>query len=310
MNSRTLYSYLKDQSQLEASNLGELEKLTKEFPYFQTAHLLYAISSKRNDASAFQRSIKKTAIVAVSRNHLYELLYNNKTVEIKEDVKPVKVESDVVILELPEDKKQQDLVNDFVEVKPEEKKEEIPIIKEDSPVNNVEKIDINEQVEKEIQKDVVEAFVEKEILHTNTAHKKDIPLPTDANFTGWLKFIKEKNEEATREEKKEVVKEVKRTDEQKLKKKEYQKSIIDKIIDSDPKSIKLNKDTKFFVADQKAKESLLENEELVTETLAKIYALQGNINKAVRSYQILSLKYPNKSAYFASLIEELRKKDK
>lgn len=223
-------------------------------------------------------------------------------------MKPVKVESDVVILELPEDKKQKQLLTDpdskrNVDVQQEDKKVEMPTLKE-------AKVDINEQVEKEIQKDVVEAFVEKEILHTNTAHKKDIPLPTDANFTGWLKFIREKNEEEIPEVKREIVKEDRKIDEQKLKKKELQKSIIDKIIDSDPKSIKLNKDTKFFVADQKAKESLLENEELVTETLAKIYALQGNINKAVRSYQILSLKYPNKSAYFASLIEELRKKDK
>ncbi|MBK7309771.1 MAG: hypothetical protein IPI93_03020 [Sphingobacteriaceae bacterium] len=270
-------------------NLPELEKLTQEFPYFQTAHLLYAISSKRNDASAFQRSIKKTAIVAVSRNHLYELLYANKPVEIKEEVKPVKVESDVVILELPEDKKTKEVVV-------EEKKIE------------TKKIDINEQVEREIQKDVVEAFVEKEILHTNTAHKKDIPMPVGANFAQWIKYIKQKNEGDVDEtqvgEEKQESKKITVQDQQK---KAKQKQLIDKIIDTNPTSIKLNKDTKFFVADQKAKESLLENEELVTETLAKIYALQGNVNKAIRSYQILSLKYPNKSAYFASLIEELRK---
>jgi hypothetical protein len=56
----------------------------------------------------------------------------------------------------------------------------------------------------------------------------------------------------------------------------------------------------------KAKESLIENEHLVTETLAKIYALQGSVNKAVRAYEILSLKFPQKSAYFASLIQKLK----
>ncbi len=279
MNSKRLYSYLKDPSQLVNGNLSELEKLTQEFPYFQTAHLLYAISSKRNDASAFQRSIKKTAIVAVSRNHLYELLYANKPVEIKEEIKPVKVESDLVILELPEEKR-------TIE----------------------KKIDINEQVEREIQKDVVEAFVEKEILHTNTAHKKDIPIPEGASFGQWIKFIKRKNEgEIDETEVKEERKEEKRTRVDDQQKKAKQKQLIDKIIDTNPTSIKLNKDSKFFVADQKAKESLLENEELVTETLASIYALQGSVGKAIRAYQILSLKYPNKSAYFASLIEELRK---
>jgi hypothetical protein len=297
LNSKKLYSYLKDQSQLEPNNMAELEKLTKEFPYFQTAHLLYAISSKRNDASAFQRSIKKAAIVAVSRNHLYELLYNNKTVEIKEELKPVKVSSDVVMLELPDDKKVRELpiVEDKKVIETPVEKVEMPYIKE--------KTDINEQVEKEIQKDVVEAFVEKEVLHTNEAHKKEIPLPTDANF-------REKNGEDQPVEKRELVKEDKLTNEEKQQRKARQKSIIDKIIDTDPKSIKLNKEAKFFAADQKAKESLLENEELVTETLAKIYALQGNINKAIRAYQILSAKHPNKSAYFAQLIEDLRKKDK
>lgn len=300
MNSKRLYSYLHDPRLLASVNLPELERLTKEFPYFQTAHLLYAMSSKKNDASAFQRSIKKTAIVAVSRNHLYELLYKQKeegVVEVKEEIKqPVKVESDVVILDLPEDTKVKEVKED------ENKTIELPLIKE--------KTDINEQVEKEIQKDVVEAFVEKKILHTDEAHKKEIPLPTDANFTGWLKFIREKNEDVsdTKQETSKV--EIKISTEEKLQKKERQKSIIDKIIDSDPKAIRINKEQKFFAADQKAKESLLENEELVTETLAKIYALQGNINKAIRAYQILSLKYPNKSAYFASLIEELRKKDK
>ncbi len=271
-------------------NLPELEKLTQEFPYFQTAHLLYAISSKRNDASAFQRSIKKTAIVAVSRNHLYELLYANKPVEIKEEVKPVKVESDVVILELPDDKK----------VK------EVAVVEEKKI--DTKKIDINEQVEREIQKDLVEAFVEKEILHTNTAHKKDIPMPVGANFAQWIKYIKQKNEGDVEEtevgEEKQENKKVTVQDQQK---KAKQKQLIDKIIDTNPTSIKLNKDTKFFVADQKAKESLLENEELVTETLAKIYALQGNKNKAIRAYQILSMKHPNKSAYFEKLIEDLRK---
>jgi hypothetical protein len=265
------------------------------------------MSSKKNDASAFQRSIKKAAIVAVSRNHLYDLLYNQKEElvevkqEIKEEVKPVKVESDVVILELPDDKK-------VAEVKVDENKQvELPVINE----KEEKKIDINEQVEKEIQKDVVEAFIEKEVLHTNEAHKKDIVLPKDANFAGWLKFIKEKNEDETLEPiKKEEKIEIKEVAEDKLKKKAHQKSIIDKIIEAEPKAIRINKEAKFFAADQKAKESLLENEELVTETLAKIYALQGNLNKAIRAYQILSLKYPNKSAYFASLIEDLRKKDK
>ena len=92
-------------------------------------------------------------------------------------------------------------------------------------------------------------------------------------------------------------------------KKAKQQAIIDKIIEVNPSTIRLDPNQRFFAADVKAKESLIENEDLVTETLAKIYALQGNISKAVRAYEILSLKFPQKSAYFATLIQNLKKQN-
>ncbi len=48
--------------------------------------------------------------------------------------------------------------------------------------------------------------------------------------------------------------------------------------------------------------------ELCTETLAQIYAEQGYTEEAKQIYSKLSLRYPEKSVYFASLIEKLDKK--
>ena len=96
------------------------------------------------------------------------------------------------------------------------------------------------------------------------------------------------------------------TQESALNKKLKNLALIDKIIENSPGQIKIKDDQKFYSPEHNAKESLLENEHLVSETLAKIYALQGSVNKAVRAYEILSLKFPQKSAYFASLIQKLK----
>jgi hypothetical protein len=48
-------------------------------------------------------------------------------------------------------------------------------------------------------------------------------------------------------------------------------------------------------------------DELITETLAKIYVTQKKFNKAIKAYDILSLKYPKKSSFFADQINDIKK---
>ena len=63
---------------------------------------------------------------------------------------------------------------------------------------------------------------------------------------------------------------------------------------------------KFFKASEDTKTSLIDDESFVTETLARVYSDQGLFEKAIQVYDLLSLKYPQKSSYFAALIKELK----
>ena len=62
----------------------------------------------------------------------------------------------------------------------------------------------------------------------------------------------------------------------------------------------------FFSPTNTALESLTENNNLMTETLAKVYLEQGHYEKAITAYEILSLKYPQKSSLFANQIKAIK----
>ena len=81
-------------------------------------------------------------------------------------------------------------------------------------------------------------------------------------------------------------------------------SIIDNFIEKEDDIVP--KRAEFFNPAKAAKSSLLDREDIVTETLAKVYAQQGNISKAISTYEKLSLLHPEKSSYFAAFIEKLK----
>jgi len=84
------------------------------------------------------------------------------------------------------------------------------------------------------------------------------------------------------------------------------KQLIDNFIDNKI-SISKPKKTTFFKPMDVAKESLIENESLVTPTLAKVYLEQGYYDKAISAYTKLSLKYPEKNSLFANQIKLINK---
>jgi hypothetical protein len=149
----------------------------------------------------------------------------------------------------------------------------------------------------------------------NTEKEKNLT-PEPKTFLEWIHSLSElsvnvsttsfstKNEEKKSvpvSDKEEKISETKRKKQQ----------IIDKIIQSNPGPIKIKSGEaslrSFPLQEKNAKESLLDSEDFVTETLAMLYLEQGHFSKAIRVYEILSLKIPSKSAYFAEKIESIKK---
>jgi len=80
-------------------------------------------------------------------------------------------------------------------------------------------------------------------------------------------------------------------------------SIIDKFIESNPKIKPVDKTIKNIDI---SSGSSRENDSLMTETLAKVYLEQKKYENAIKAYRILSLKYPEKSGFFADRIKAIK----
>ncbi|MFM8371929.1 MAG: hypothetical protein ACKOCO_06055, partial [Bacteroidota bacterium] len=61
------------------------------------------------------------------------------------------------------------------------------------------------------------------------------------------------------------------------------------------------------VAQMLAERSVSENKDVISETLARLFARQGYREKAILMYERLILTFPEKSAYFAAEIDKLKK---
>lgn len=137
---------------------------------------------------------------------------------------------------------------------------------------------------------------EEKLTHANSSNQEfglDAESDLKYSFTSWLSS----NRNALPEDKEEQ---------------NAVRSLVHEIQNSDPSEElfgEIEKPKKeFFSPIRKAKESLREDDLPVSETLAKIYEMQGNYPRAIRAYEQLSLIYPEKKTLFATLIADLEQK--
>ena len=159
----------------------------------------------------------------------------------------------------------------IAEEKPQVQETERPVMNVSFFGNDVSKIN----KEKEIPS-ILDKPETKEIVDSNVG--------TFINtWQSWLKIDRPKPEESP--EKTIVVKE----------------KIIDQFIEKNPRISQLKDEVSFVVKEKKDDIS-----HLMTETLAKLYVEQKLYSKAIKAYEILSQKHPQKTDYFNEKIEEVK----
>ncbi|MBC2844597.1 hypothetical protein [Winogradskyella flava] len=285
-----------------AAQSDALSLKINEFPYFQPLRALYLKGLKQKESYKYNNALKITAAHTADRSVLFDYItskvFNQNEISdyIKQNseyIKSIEV-SEVDDISVNKSVTIDDALKEHI--KATEGVLDPNLFKEKPmPQPNIEAPRIEDSI---IEVDVKNITPEKKL-------KIGKPLEFDKNeshsFTEWLKITSFKP--IVRETEDDIKVELEDKTTQPLKDK---LSIIDKFISENPK-IKP-------VASYTPKPRLINNDEgvsdsLMTETLARIYLEQKNYDKAIQSYKILSLKYPEKSSFFADqikLIKELK----
>ncbi|MEY4876567.1 MAG: hypothetical protein RL708_1716 [Bacteroidota bacterium] len=319
----TFQKTLHDVKHLNDLSIGYLEQLTKQYPWFVSAHQLLAKKYQLLNHQNFNEQLQHAALLSYSRAELFNLIETDITpkvieipkIEIKKEEKRIESKSEMVqekIVSAPliEDKKIEKVVVgkiEFVAEKVEPKIEVAETIiskveKKSEPIFKDEVIEKPILMKSEIEKKKIEApkqIVEKEFSVSNKMKMNSSKVEeTPKSFTSWLKKYSKGSKvgEEKMVEQKPVA----------PKKSDFISKIEDGYDDNDENEVD---DLKINLAELSSF-SMQQHDEFVTETMAKIYVEQEKFDKAISTYEKLSLLKPEKSVFFASRIVEINNKIK
>jgi hypothetical protein len=284
MQVNNFIKYMEQPASLSEISESELTILLKEFPYCQTGQLMSAIQLKGKNSILFDQQLKKVAAYCTDRNQLFNLLNTKQESiaplledEVVPDLKPNPIDS---IVENKELKKEVDKGKETSSKELDTLEKEYLSAAISSSIFLETEVSIN-KVEKDSLPEKVEEVV---LFDENKGH----------SFSSWLKHYN--GEEIIEDESKNVLN------------KEVKQDLIDRFIQEDPKI--QPKKTEFYSPTNMARLSVVDESDIVSETLALIYVDQGDYKKAIDAYKKLSLKNPEKRSYFASQIKILNQKIK
>jgi len=284
MNRQQFISYIKSPGKLNEESAVNLDEIVKEYPYCQTADILFALNLYKENHIKFNDQLKIASAYASDRKVLKRLVNSIREID-QPDIHPKKPTTKILSETKPAKTEKQieadktgisELINLLTQ--------EVNLIqiKSSGELSNQETEELNNLVDKL-------TFLLNHV-YTSPESEIDKKLTISSSYSEYsfdhLEVLPEKESNKLTKNK-----------------------LIDKFIREEPKIAPVSKSS-FFDPVDFAKQSLIDNDTVVSETLAEIYYSQGNLSKAFKIYKKLSLENPEKSSYFAAQIEKIRKEIK
>ena len=283
MNSSELTYLLNKPNAISDRHTMTLERIVEEFPYFQSARALYLKGLYNQDSFKYNQALRVTASYTTDRSILFDFITTGNFATLQ---KTFLEEKEAVIHNI--------MVNESEVVANIIFEEKIP-----EPINKLE-----QSILTSIKEAIPEIETEIEIQEEpeTIEEKLEIGKPLEFSkeekhsFQEWLQLA---SFTPINREKQEIEEKSDASELEKKKKLE----IIDKFIEANPKipPIKQTNANPVVFSQNDADTSYL-----MTETLAKVYLEQKKYQRAIQAYEILILKYPEKSSLFADRISDIK----
>jgi tetratricopeptide (TPR) repeat protein len=257
-----------------------LGRVLDEFPYFQSARALRLKGLFNENSFRYNYALKVTASHTTDRTVLFDFITSDTFVAIQKGLYDRKI---LELLDIG--------VFNYEIIKPE--------IRTEPQINTLEQSIITTQkVSVPVEADEIASNLAM-TAEENLEIGKPLGFSKDEkhSFQEWLQLSR--TQPIVREKPTETILKNTLLEDNKKRKSE----LIDKFIESSPKisPVQQNSATSFQIDINKTDDSYL-----MTETLARVYLEQKKYQKAIQAYEILILKYPEKSSFFADRISDIK----
>ncbi len=267
MNRSELIEMVKNHSWTASKDSSELNEIISLYPWFQSVYTLLLDAKYSADSVTFEESLKKNAVFVANREVLYYIL---KESDSRADKDPLSEEVS------PSSKADEHGLRSRAELVEQIESRLAELEQSSNDENEILLLDEDEDIVADFNDSSFAKATEKGEGDISDMGKEQDLL--DLDYPG----IESQEEKASSAD-----------------------ELVDRFIESNPR-IKPDREKMDAPIEDIAEKVEDKNPGLITETLAKIYINQKFYTRAILIYEKLSLKFPEKSSYFATQIEKIK----